>query len=148
MRCRSHGTVAALQRLCNDRRRGANLGPDRDKQLALLGASGRRLDGIVPPEMNAPLAESFPQMTLWVVASGHSTDRTRAFLISRADALPDTAREEHDGGGRGGRPEVHIEAPERVPEIVIWAERSDLEAIAIASSASMTAHVKGVRRSR
>ncbi len=41
-------------------------------------------DGIVPPEMNAAFAERFPRVTLWKVAGGHTTDRARPFLVSRA----------------------------------------------------------------
>jgi pimeloyl-ACP methyl ester carboxylesterase len=56
------------------------LRPEREPLLVIQGQS----DGIVPPEMNAAFAERFPQVTLWKVAGGHTTDRARPFLVSRA----------------------------------------------------------------
>ena len=56
------------------------LRPEREPLLVIQGQS----DGIVPPEMNAAFAERFPRVTLWKVAGGHTTDRARPFLVSRA----------------------------------------------------------------
>jgi pimeloyl-ACP methyl ester carboxylesterase len=56
------------------------LRPERDPLLIIQGQS----DGVVPPEMNDAFAARFPRVKLWKVAGGHTTDRVRPFLVSRA----------------------------------------------------------------
>jgi pimeloyl-ACP methyl ester carboxylesterase len=56
------------------------LRPEREPLLVIQGQS----DGIVPPEMNDAFAARFPRVKLWKVAGGHTTDRARPFLVSRA----------------------------------------------------------------
>lgn len=56
------------------------LRPERDPLLIIQGQS----DGIVPPEMNDEFAARFHRVKLWKVAGGHTTDRARPFLVSRA----------------------------------------------------------------
>jgi pimeloyl-ACP methyl ester carboxylesterase len=56
------------------------LRPEREPLLIIQGQS----DGIVPPEMNATFAAAYPRVKLWKVAGGHTTDRARPFLVSRA----------------------------------------------------------------
>jgi len=53
---------------------------ERDPLLIIQGQS----DGIVPPEMNETFAARFSRVKLWKVAGGHTTDRARPFLVSRA----------------------------------------------------------------
>jgi pimeloyl-ACP methyl ester carboxylesterase len=56
------------------------LRPEREPMLVIQGQS----DGIVPPEMNDEFAARFPRVKLWKVAGGHTTDRVRPFLVTRA----------------------------------------------------------------
>lgn len=56
------------------------LRPEREPLLVIQGQS----DGVVPPEMNDTFAARFPRVKLWKVAGGHTTDRARPFLVSRA----------------------------------------------------------------
>ncbi len=53
-------------------------------QLAPLLVIQGREDGIVPPTMNEEFAARFRRVRLWVVAGGHTTDRVRPFLVTRA----------------------------------------------------------------
>ena len=43
-----------------------------------------RADDVVPPSMNEAFAARFNRVKLWMVAGGHTTDRVRPFLITRA----------------------------------------------------------------
>lgn len=56
------------------------LRPEREPLLVIQGQS----DGVVPPEMNETFAARFSRVKLWKVAGGHTTDRARPFLVSRA----------------------------------------------------------------
>jgi pimeloyl-ACP methyl ester carboxylesterase len=56
------------------------LRPEREPLLVIQGQS----DGVVPPEMNDAFAARFSRVKLWKVAGGHTTDRVRPFLVSRA----------------------------------------------------------------
>jgi acetyl esterase/lipase len=60
------------------------LSPARRQQLAPLLVIQGRADNIVPPAMNEAFAASYPRVKLWVVAGGHTTERVRPFLITRA----------------------------------------------------------------
>ncbi len=53
-------------------------------QLAPLLVIQGREDGIVPPTMNEEFASRFRRVKLWIVAGGHTTDRVRPFLVTRA----------------------------------------------------------------
>lgn len=55
----------------------------RPERSPLLVIQGRR-DNVVPPAMNQAFAAKFPRVHLWVVPGGHTTDRVRPYLISRA----------------------------------------------------------------
>lgn len=56
------------------------LRPAREPLLVIQG----RADGIVPPAMNEEFAARFRRVRLWMVAGGHTTDRARPFLVTRA----------------------------------------------------------------
>jgi pimeloyl-ACP methyl ester carboxylesterase len=60
------------------------LSPARRQQLSPLLVIQGRADQIVPPAMNEAFAASYPRVKLWVVAGGHTTERVRPFLITRA----------------------------------------------------------------
>jgi pimeloyl-ACP methyl ester carboxylesterase len=49
----------------------------------LLIYQGRR-DRVVPPKMNEAYAAKFPRVYFWSVPGGHTTDRRRPRLISKA----------------------------------------------------------------
>jgi acetyl esterase/lipase len=55
----------------------------RPEQRPLLLIQGRA-DNVVPPSMNDAFAAKFPRVHLWVVPGGHTTDRVRPYLVSRA----------------------------------------------------------------
>lgn len=54
--------------------------PERAPLLVIQG----RADNVVPPSMNETFAARFSRVKLWMVAGGHTTDRVRPFLITRA----------------------------------------------------------------
>lgn len=54
--------------------------PERAPLLVIQG----RADNVVPPSMNEAFAARFNRVKLWLVAGGHTTDRVRPFLITRA----------------------------------------------------------------
>jgi pimeloyl-ACP methyl ester carboxylesterase len=54
--------------------------PARQPLLVIQG----RADNVVPLTMNEAFAAKFPRVHLWVVAGGHTTDRVRPYLVSRA----------------------------------------------------------------
>jgi pimeloyl-ACP methyl ester carboxylesterase len=56
------------------------LRPQREPLLVIQG----RADNIVPPTMNEAFAAKFKWVKLWKVAGGHTTDRVRPFLVTRA----------------------------------------------------------------
>jgi acetyl esterase/lipase len=56
------------------------LRPQREPLLVIQG----RADNIVPPTMNEAFAAKFKWVKLWMVAGGHTTDRVRPFLVTRA----------------------------------------------------------------
>jgi acetyl esterase/lipase len=60
------------------------LSPIRRPQLAPLLVVQGRGDHIVPPAMNETFAAAYPRVRLWLVAGGHTTERVRPFLITRA----------------------------------------------------------------
>ena len=43
-----------------------------------------RSDNIVPASMNEAFAGAYRRVKLWIVAGGHTTERVRPFLITRA----------------------------------------------------------------
>jgi len=55
----------------------------RPEEAPLLVIQGRA-DNVVPPSMNEAFAARFNRVKLWLVAGGHTTDRVRPFLITRA----------------------------------------------------------------
>lgn len=55
----------------------------RPEQAPLLVIQGRA-DNVVPPSMNEAFAARFNRVKLWLVAGGHTTDRVRPFLVTRA----------------------------------------------------------------
>jgi acetyl esterase/lipase len=55
----------------------------RPQRAPLLVIQGRA-DNIVPPAMNEGFAARYRRVRLWLVAGGHTTDRVRPFLITRA----------------------------------------------------------------
>jgi pimeloyl-ACP methyl ester carboxylesterase len=55
----------------------------RAERAPLLVIQGRA-DNVVPPSMNETFAARFNRVRLWLVAGGHTTDRVRPFLITRA----------------------------------------------------------------
>ena len=55
----------------------------RPEEAPLLVIQGRA-DNVVPPSMNEAFAARFNRVKLWMVAGGHTTDRVRPFLITRA----------------------------------------------------------------
>ncbi|MBS1888065.1 MAG: prolyl oligopeptidase family serine peptidase [Actinobacteria bacterium] len=60
------------------------LSPALRPELAPLLVIQGRADNVVPPSMNETFAASSPQVKLWMVAGGHTTDRMRPFLVTRA----------------------------------------------------------------
>lgn len=60
------------------------LSPIRRQQLAPLLVIQGRGDHIVPPSMNEAFAGAYPRVKLWMVAGGHTTERVRPFLVTRA----------------------------------------------------------------
>jgi acetyl esterase/lipase len=60
------------------------LSPIRRLQLAPLLIIQGRGDNIVPPAMNQTFAAAYPRVDLWLVAGGHTTERVRPFLVTRA----------------------------------------------------------------
>jgi pimeloyl-ACP methyl ester carboxylesterase len=60
------------------------LSPIRRPQLAPLLVIQGRGDHVVPAAMNQTFAAAYPRVQLWLVAGGHTTDRVRPFLVSRA----------------------------------------------------------------
>lgn len=66
--------LAARQRL------SPALRPQLEPLLVIQG----RGDHIVPPAMNEAFAARFKRVDLWLVAGGHTTDRVRPFLVTRA----------------------------------------------------------------
>jgi acetyl esterase/lipase len=60
------------------------LSPIRRPQLAPLLVIQGRGDNIVPPAMNEAFAAAYPRVSLWLVAGGHTTERVRPFLVTRA----------------------------------------------------------------
>jgi acetyl esterase/lipase len=54
--------------------------PERRPLLLIQG----RADQVVPLQMNEAFAAKFPRVHLWVVAGGHTTERVRPYLVSRA----------------------------------------------------------------
>lgn len=55
----------------------------RPQRRPLLVVQGRR-DGVVPPAMNERFAAKFKRVHLWLVPGGHTTERQRPYLMSRA----------------------------------------------------------------
>jgi pimeloyl-ACP methyl ester carboxylesterase len=55
----------------------------RPERAPLLVIQGRN-DNVVPPSMNEAFAARFNRVRLWLVAGGHTTERVRPFLITRA----------------------------------------------------------------
>ncbi|MFT3864096.1 MAG: prolyl oligopeptidase family serine peptidase [Solirubrobacterales bacterium] len=66
--------------LAGRRRLSPYLRPQREPLLVIQG----RADGVVPPAMNEAFAARFKRVRLWMVAGGHTTDRVRPFLVTRA----------------------------------------------------------------
>jgi acetyl esterase/lipase len=60
------------------------LSPIRRRQLAPLLVIQGRADNVVPAAMNETFAAAYPRVRLWLVAGGHTTDRVRPFLVTRA----------------------------------------------------------------
>jgi acetyl esterase/lipase len=60
------------------------LSPIRRLQLAPLLVIQGRGDNVVPAGMNETFAAAYPRVRLWLVAGGHTTDRVRPYLVSRA----------------------------------------------------------------
>jgi acetyl esterase/lipase len=60
------------------------LSPIRRLQLAPLLIIQGRADHVVPAAMNETFAAAYPRVSLWLVAGGHTTERVRPFLITRA----------------------------------------------------------------
>jgi acetyl esterase/lipase len=60
------------------------LSPVRRLQLAPLLVIQGRSDNVVPATMNETFAAAYPRVQLWLVAGGHTTERARPFLITRA----------------------------------------------------------------
>jgi pimeloyl-ACP methyl ester carboxylesterase len=56
---------------------------NRAQRSPLLVIQGRA-DNIVPPSMNEAFAARFRRVRLWMVAGGHTTDRVRPYLVTRA----------------------------------------------------------------
>jgi acetyl esterase/lipase len=60
------------------------LSPYRRPQKRPLLVIQGRADKVVPLKMNEAFAAKFPRVHLWVVAGGHTTERVRPYLVSRA----------------------------------------------------------------
>jgi acetyl esterase/lipase len=60
------------------------LSPAARRQLEPLLIIQGRADHVVPPAMNEAFAARFKRVNLWLVAGGHTTERVRPFLITRA----------------------------------------------------------------
>ncbi len=54
--------------------------PERRPLLVIQGSQ----DNVVPPSMNEAFAAKFPRVHLWVVPGGHTTERVRPWLVTRA----------------------------------------------------------------
>ncbi|MBS1883641.1 MAG: prolyl oligopeptidase family serine peptidase [Actinobacteria bacterium] len=79
------------------------LSPIRRPQLAPLLVIQGRADNIVPPSMNEAFAGVYRRVKLWMVAGGHTTERVRPFLITRAmDWLARIASREERATSTGG----------------------------------------------
>ncbi len=60
------------------------LSPTLRQQLAPLLVVQGRADMVVPPAMNEEFAEVYKRVHLWLVPGGHTTERRRPYLITRA----------------------------------------------------------------
>lgn len=60
------------------------LSPDRRREEKPLLVYQGRGDRVVPPAMNEAFAAKYPRVHLWLVPGGHTTERTRPYLISDA----------------------------------------------------------------
>lgn len=60
------------------------LSPDRRPQKSPLLVYQGRSDGVVPPAMNEAFAGKYARVYLWLVPGGHTTERARPYLISKA----------------------------------------------------------------
>jgi pimeloyl-ACP methyl ester carboxylesterase len=60
------------------------LSPDRRPQKSPLLVVQGRDDNVVPPEMNETFASKYPRVHLWMVPGGHTTERYRPYLITKA----------------------------------------------------------------
>jgi pimeloyl-ACP methyl ester carboxylesterase len=60
------------------------LSPTLRQQLAPLLVYQGRADMVVPPAMNEEFAETYKRVHLWLVPGGHTTERRRPYLITRA----------------------------------------------------------------
>lgn len=60
------------------------LSPDRRREEKPLLVYQGRGDRVVPPAMNEAFAAKYPRVHLWLVPGGHTTERTRPYLISEA----------------------------------------------------------------
>jgi pimeloyl-ACP methyl ester carboxylesterase len=60
------------------------LSPIRRPQKSPLLIYQGRADQVVPPSMNEAFAAKFPRVYLWSVPGGHTTERARPYLISKA----------------------------------------------------------------
>lgn len=60
------------------------LSPTLRQQLAPLLVYQGRADMVVPPAMNEEFAEVYKRVHLWLVPGGHTTERRRPYLITRA----------------------------------------------------------------
>jgi pimeloyl-ACP methyl ester carboxylesterase len=60
------------------------LSPDRRPAKSPLLIYQGRADRVVPPAMNEAFAAKYPHVYLWPVPGGHTTERTRPYLIGKA----------------------------------------------------------------
>lgn len=60
------------------------LSPDRRREEKPLLVYQGRGDRVVPPAMNEAFAAKYPRVHLWLVPGGHTTERARPYLISKA----------------------------------------------------------------
>jgi acetyl esterase/lipase len=60
------------------------LSPARRPETRPLLVIQGRADNVVPPSMNEAFAAKFPRVSLWIVPGGHTTERTRPWLVTRA----------------------------------------------------------------
>jgi pimeloyl-ACP methyl ester carboxylesterase len=80
------------------------LSPIRRPQLAPLLVIQGRADHVVPAAMNETFAAAYPRVRLWLVAGGHTTDRVRPFLVSRAMKWLARIAAEKTGAAGGAEP--------------------------------------------